>query len=41
MRDFSCRKVCIINDYSYLCSVSSSRASLQCLNRLGFFVYKL
>ena len=39
--DFSCQKVCIINDYLYFCSVSSSRASLQCLNRLGFFVYKL
>ena len=39
--DFSCQKVCIIHDYLYFCSVSSSRASLQCLNRLGFFVYKL
>ena len=38
---FCPQKVCIIDDYSYLCNVSSSRASLQCLNRLGFFVYML
>ena len=35
---FSSRKVCRFRDSLYLCGVSSSRASLQCLNRLGFFV---
>ena len=41
MRNFSFQKVCFINDYLYFCSVSSSRASLQCLNMLDFFVYRL
>ena len=38
---FLTKKVCSSNNYSYLCIVSSSRASLQCLNRLGFFILRL
>ena len=34
-----CQIVCIINDYSYLCTVSSHQASQRCSNAWGFFVY--
>ncbi len=39
LRNFSRKKVCIINDYSYLCIVSSHQASQRCSNAWGFFVY--
>ena len=38
MRDFSCGKFCIINNYSYLYIVSSHQASQRCSNAWGFFV---
>ena len=36
---FFCLKVCILNDYSYFCDVSSHQASQRCSNAWGFFVY--
>ena len=39
LRNFSCRKVCILNYYLYICTVSSHQASQRCSNAWGFFVY--
>ena len=38
--DFSRKKVCIINDYSYLCSTRTRQASQRCSNvRVVLFLY--
>ena len=36
---FSCSKVCIIKDYSYLCSTRTRQASQRCSNVRVVFVY--
>ena len=35
----SCGKVCIINDYSYLCNVSPRQAYQRCSNRARRFLF--
>ena len=37
--DFSRKKVCIINDYSYLCSTRTRQASQRCSNVRVVFVF--
>ena len=34
---FSCGKVCMVNDYLYLCNVSPRQASQRCSNVRGVF----